>query len=189
MAHSKNNRAIKAVAAGALGIALLAGLGTTFAKWYEEQEIGSSDLKSGHLNLKVADAKWVDVNHGNATVDASTFKMVPGDKLRYTANVTPDLVGDNLKATLRVNTTGTVAGNLANIVKVKTVVGTGTDTEKTVTPADKTAIPVSVELEFPLTKDGKAPAQDKSNWWGSEGEDGAVKLSATKVELVQNDHP
>lgn len=164
-----NRRVVKAAAAGALGVALLAGLGTTFAKWYEEQTIGDADMQSGHLNLNVDGAQWVDVNNGNAEINADTFRMVPGDKLRYTADVTTDLAGDNLEATLRVNTDETVSGDLQDIVEVTATVGDGTDTERTVTPADNgTTIQVSVELEFPLTTDGQDPApdNDRSNWWG-----------------------
>ena len=182
----KPNRALKAAAAGAL----LAGLGTTFAKWYEELPIGDSSMQSGHLNLNVADAKWVDANNGDTVINEKTFRMVPGDKLRYTANVTPDLVGDNLVATLRVNTSETISGDLQDIVTVKTTVGDGTETDRTVTPDDNnTTIPVSVELEFPLTKDGNPPQDDKSNWWKDEGEDGTVNLASTKVELIQNNNP
>lgn len=183
-----NRRALKAAAAGALGVALLAGLGTTFAKWYEESSIGDSSLQSGHLNMTVDDAKWIDVKSGE-TIDEAQFKMVPGDTLLYTATVTPDLVGDNLVATLKVNTTDTVTGDLANIVEVTTVVGSGTATEQTVTPADNTPIDVSVELRFPLTDGGADPAADKSNWWGDRGEDGTVNLSEIKIELDQNDNP
>lgn len=183
-----NRRAAKAAAAGALGVALLAGLGTTFAKWYEEASIGESSLQSGHLNMTVDGAQWTDLNSGQ-TIDEAQFKMVPGDRLRYTANVTPDLEGDNLVATLKVNTTDTVTGDLANIVEVTTVVGTGTETEQTVRPGDTAAIPVSVELTFPLTADGEDPAEDKSNWWGDRGEDGTVNLSEIKIELDQNDNP
>lgn len=187
-----NRRAVKAAAAGALGVALLAGLGTTFAKWYEEQTIGDADMQSGHLNLNVDGAQWVDVNNGNAAINADTFRMVPGDKLRYTADVTTDLAGDNLEATLRVNTDETVSGDLQDIVEVTATAGDGTDTERTVTPADNgTTIQVSVELEFPLTTDGQDPApdNDRSNWWVNEGEDGTVNLSSTKVELIQNNNP
>ncbi|WP_420733084.1 alternate-type signal peptide domain-containing protein [Brevibacterium luteolum] len=183
-----NRRALKAAAAGALGVALLAGLGTTFAKWNEESSIGDSSLQSGHLNMTVDDAKWIDVKSGE-TIDEAQFKMVPGDTLLYTATVTPDLVGDNLVATLKVNTTDTVTGDLANIVEVTTVVGSGTATEQTVTPADNTPIDVSVELRFPLTDGGADPAADKSNWWGDRGEDGTVNLSEIKIELDQNNNP
>lgn len=186
-----NRRAVKAAAAGALGVALLAGLGTTFAKWYEEASIGDSSMQSGHLNMTVEDTQWVDLNSGQ-TIDEAQFKMVPGDKLRYTANITPDLVGDNLVATLKVNTDETVSGDLDGIVKVTTTVGEGNDTKRTVTPADNgKTIRVTVELEFPLTKDGQDPApdNDRSNWQIDRGEDGTVNLSSTKVELIQNNNP
>lgn len=186
--RTKNRRALKAVTASVLGIGLLAGAGTTFAKWYEEQSIGESSLTAGHLNISVENAEWKDVNK-NTTINAETFKMVPGDKLSYTANVTPDLVGDNLEATLKVNTAGTVTGDLAKIVKIKTTVNNGDTTEMTVTPANTTAIPVTVEIEFPLTTDGAKPLDDKSNWWKDQGEDKTVDLTAIKIELNQNDNP
>lgn len=178
----KPNRALKAAAAGALGVALLAGLGTTFAKWYEEMPIGDSSMQSGHLDMTVENARWIDVNHGNQPIDESTFRMVPGDKLQYTADVTPDLVGDNLVATLKVNTDETVSGDLAQIVNVTTTVGAGDETEMTVTPDNNTAIPVTVELEFPLM-------DREGNMWGQRGENGTVNLSSIKIELEQNDNP
>ncbi|MYM19468.1 alternate-type signal peptide domain-containing protein [Brevibacterium sp. 5221] len=184
----KNRRAAKAVAAAAVGIALLAGGATTFAKWYEEQEIGGGNLQSGHLNFTVANPKWVDSNHGDKTIDPTAFKMVPGDKVTYTATVTPDLVGDNLTATLKVNTANTVTGDLAKIVKVTTKVG-GEDAAKQVKSGDSTAVNVSAVIEFPLTTDGAKPADDKSNWWKSQGEDGSVNLKETKVELIQDNNP
>ena len=129
-----NRRAVKAAATGALGVALLAGLGTTFAKWYEEASIGESSLQSGHLNMSVSEAQWVDVNNGEAVISPESFRMVPGDKVRYTANVTPDLEGDNLSASLRVDTSGIATGDLTNYVEITTAVGTDGAPEMNVTP-------------------------------------------------------
>lgn len=185
---NSSRRALKAVAAGTLGLALLGGLGTTFAKWYEEESLNGS-LQTGHLNMTVEDGQWVDVNHKNKTITAEDFRMVPGDKIKYTAQVKPDLVGDNLSAQLSVNVGEAVLGELKDVVTVKTTVD-GEESPKTITSeAGKTTIPVTVELEFPLTKDGAKPDADKSNWWNDQGENKTVNLSGIEIELDQVDNP
>ncbi|QIN30282.1 alternate-type signal peptide domain-containing protein [Brevibacterium luteolum] len=181
-----NRRAVKAAAAGALGVALLAGLGTTFAKWFKEETIGGGDITAGHLNMNVADAKWTDVNN-DVVIDPKTFLMVPGDVVAYNATVTPDLVGDNLEATLKVDTGDALTGDLGEIVEVETVFGdgaTGDPGKMTVTPdMSGDPIKVSVTIEFPLNN------PDTGERWGDAGEDGTVNLQEITVELEQNDKP
>ncbi|MFB9775494.1 alternate-type signal peptide domain-containing protein [Brevibacterium otitidis] len=181
-----NRRALKAVAAGAAGVALLAGIGTTFAKWFEEETIGGGDITAGHLNMNVEGAEWTDVNN-NVAIDPETFRMVPGDKVAYSAKVTPDLVGDNLEATLKVDTGDALIGDLGKIVKVETVFGgapTGGPDEMTVTPdMSGNPIEVSVTITFPLNN------PDTGERWDDAGEDGTVDLQEITVELEQNNNP
>lgn len=92
-------KAIIAIAAGAI---LLLGGGTTLAYWSTTQTITGVDTTSGNLDFTpTSAATWELVSEGG-TVTApltATSRIVPGDFIRMTQDVTLALDGDNLFAT------------------------------------------------------------------------------------------
>lgn len=91
--------ATKALVAAGLGVVLLAGAGGTFALWSAEESVGTGTITDGELSLEVSDGSWTG-SDGEPITDISNYRMVPGDALRFQADVTPTIVGDNLQATL-----------------------------------------------------------------------------------------
>ncbi|WP_127131101.1 alternate-type signal peptide domain-containing protein [Georgenia sp. SYP-B2076] len=102
-ATKSSSKAVKAIAAGAVGIALLAAGGSSFASWNATQAVRSeSAISSGTLKLKDATA-GVWTNSVGATVEPSTYKVVPGDVLTFKQSVTIEAKGDLLNAALTTN--------------------------------------------------------------------------------------
>lgn len=131
--------AVKALAAGALGLLLLGGAGT-FALWSDEESIDAGDITDGELTLAVAGGAWTQ---GGDPVDIATFRMVPGDTITYQATVTPTIVGDNLSATL----TSTVPGG----GEFWTIAATLPDGTIALTEADSgVAVPVEIDVTLPV---------------------------------------
>jgi alternate signal-mediated exported protein len=92
----KNSTLIKGTAAIAVGAALLLGGGGTLAAWNAEVSANPGTIVSGDLNVTAATGVWTD--RTGATIDISTYKVVPGDKLTYTQVLTVKLVGDKMAA-------------------------------------------------------------------------------------------
>lgn len=199
----KNRRMWKAIGASVAAAALLVGGGTTFAKWYEEQNVAASNLATGELSMTTATgATWKDQT-GN-TIDPATYKMVPGDTVTYTGSTTITAVGDNLKAKL-VADVGTLAADDPELQKAlrenskTTVTGLadtdGTDGYTVVGQKGDTAndngkvVQVTVTVKWPKFKDGDTGSTN----WGSDtpvtgtgaGEKATINLSALKLTLEQ----
>ena len=78
---SRRRHTGKAVLAGVVAVGLLAAGGGTFSRWYEEQQITPDSVSSGELSLAALTTPvWTD-QHGK--IDPTTFKMVPGDTVRF----------------------------------------------------------------------------------------------------------
>ncbi|MBT2248137.1 alternate-type signal peptide domain-containing protein [Arthrobacter sp. BHU FT2] len=93
----KNSTLIKGTAAIAVGAALLLGGGGTLAAWNAADQAAPGTIVSGDLNVAAAAGKWTDRN-GTQIADINAYKVVPGDKLTYTQDLTVTLVGDKLAA-------------------------------------------------------------------------------------------
>lgn len=98
MSTSSPRHALKALAAAGLGVILLAGVGGTFALWSDDENLTTGTITNGELSLALTEGSWSQ--NGEPLTDLSSFRMVPGDELVLTAEVTPTIVGDNLVATL-----------------------------------------------------------------------------------------
>ena len=116
---------------GGATIALLAG-GSTFALWSAGDTFAGGSITAGDLNLvKTADTTFWDLSadradatatvtgtdgsqlgHALAPADASTWRIVPGDKVAASFSADITLEGDNLVARLAVD--GLDANALAN---------------------------------------------------------------------------
>ena len=119
------NKKTKGVLAGVAGIALLAG-GTTFATWSETLTQDGATITSGKLDITgVSTPVWYDVTAGRPdadattpvtgraghTIDAATWRTVPGDSAEATYSFDVALEGDNLAAQLDVSNLRVVAAN------------------------------------------------------------------------------
>lgn len=97
------------LAAVAAVLLLLGGLGT-FALWSDDETTDSGDIQTGTLDLSAVNTgQWQDISTpaSPVTIDPATFRMVPGDVLRYTASYRVEAVGDNLTARITTTNQGT----------------------------------------------------------------------------------
>lgn len=139
-ASRSRSSAVKALAAGAVGLLLLGGGAGTFALWSDEESIDAGDITDGELALAVGEGTW---SLGGDPVDIATFRMVPGDTLSYQATVTPTIVGDTLSATL----TSTVPGG----GEFWTIEANLPDGTTALTEADSgVAVPVEIDVTLPI---------------------------------------
>jgi alternate signal-mediated exported protein len=105
----KNSTLIKGTAAIAVGAALLLGGGGTLAAWNAEASAAPGTIVSGDLNVvKSAAGVWKD--RAGSTIDISTYKVVPGDKLTFTQDVDVTLAGDKMAATIVAEGIGSASG-------------------------------------------------------------------------------
>lgn len=108
------------IAAGAtavgVGVVLLMNGGASLAGWEKTVTGDGVTLSSGTFDLQQAKSiVWADVSadQTEATIDPTTYLMVPGDHLRGVQDFTVDLKGDNLKADLTAGITG-MTGSLVD---------------------------------------------------------------------------
>lgn len=86
--------------------ALLAG--GSFALWNDTANVTGETITTGNLKLDMdTSSAWKDISAGEAsarTISTDTFRLVPGDSLRRTFDITAVLDGDNLSANMVINT-------------------------------------------------------------------------------------
>ena len=183
----KNNKVVKGIVAGALGLSLLIG-GGTFAVWYDSQSVTTGSVNSGSLAFKIGTQTW---KSGATPISIDAYKVVPGDVLTLTSNIAITAQGTNLKATLNANTAGLIGdAQLRNALTIGLdVTGLTTAASKgavEVTSADngKTAVAV-LTIAFPSVTSGTL-GTDRANWWGSTAQNQKLDLSSIKFELTQH---
>ena len=189
-ATPKKSHAKRGAIAAGLGLALLTGVGGTFAYWSQSTNVGSGDITAGNLSLAVSGDAWYDctANGTSAATDTTTspvglsgcsqiiditaFRIVPGDKLKYVATTTPTLVGNNIKADLTATIPATGSGtDLAKWITIGAgFVGTHTSLTQADSGTAKTAI---VALQLPSTVSNQ------------DGVTTSVSLTNFKLNLVQ----
>ncbi|HNO40293.1 MAG TPA: alternate-type signal peptide domain-containing protein [Marmoricola sp.] len=186
----KKSQAKRGVVAAGLGLALMTGVGGTFAYWQQSTDMGTGNITAGNLSLSVSGAAWYDCTaNGTAAAtdtttspvgltgcssisDITTFRMVPGDKLKYVASATPTLVGDNIKADLTATVPATGSGSdLAHWLTI----GAGlSGTTSSLTEADSgVAHTAIVSVQLPSTVSNQ------------DGTTTSVSLTSFKLNLVQ----
>ncbi|EGD54972.1 alternate-type signal peptide domain-containing protein [Gordonia neofelifaecis] len=124
------NKVTKGALAAAAGAAILAGGAGTMAAWNSTVNgTGGGTISAGSLNVTQQEGtgvwKWVGGSKNNQAVDFANDKIVPGDKIAYTATYDVQLVGTNLKADLVPTLAGVGSGTLAGLLQVDT---SGNDT-------------------------------------------------------------
>ncbi|MET4782604.1 alternate-type signal peptide domain-containing protein [Glaciihabitans sp. UYNi722] len=189
------NKLVKGAIAGAAGIALLLGGAGTFALWNSSASVAGGTIVAG--NLVVADpgpaGVWT-VNGGTTPVTLSSYRVVPGDVLKFTKTVNVTASGDSLVATLGLGTasiTPTAAGNAADVALANylnanavlaasgaSITGTGPYTV-TAGASGIVAQPVVVTATITFPKSVTAGAENAAK-------SGSVSLAGLTVTLTQN---
>lgn len=124
-APRSSKKATKAIVATALGVALLAAGGGTFANWSDTQDYDATSISSGRLELANEGGVWT--NSRGTVIDPAAYAVVPGEVLTFSDTVTITAEGDILAATLTTNF------------------------DRIVTPPAETATPADIELANALT--------------------------------------
>ncbi|MCC3292061.1 MULTISPECIES: alternate-type signal peptide domain-containing protein [unclassified Arthrobacter] len=84
-----------------IGSAMLLGGGGTLAVWNDSEKANAGTIVSGDLDVTAAAGKWT--NKAGTEIDITKYKVVPGDELTFTQDVSLQLDGDQMKATLVIN--------------------------------------------------------------------------------------
>ena len=164
----KNSTLVKGTAAIAVGAALLLGGGGTLANWNAAASTNPGTIVAGDLNVvKNAAGVWKD--RSGTTIDISTYRVVPGDKLTFTQDLTVTLVGNKMAA--NVATTGITATNgftPANVsVSAPALTVGGTDVANPLKPtpsaADQT-VTATITFEFLSSTTGRADTTASYNF-------------------------
>ncbi|TQL47640.1 alternate signal-mediated exported protein [Homoserinimonas aerilata] len=147
------NKLVKGSIAGAAGIALLLGGAGTLAYWNDSQTLASAgSISSGQLDITAATGSW----------DKTIAKIVPGDSLTYTGNLSLAVAGDNLKFSVSDNVATLVsAGSITGATVTPTVVvQNASQVVQTPTagvyklPAGTYTIKATVAVDFPTSVSG-----------------------------------
>lgn len=154
----KNSTLIKGTAAIAVGAALLLGGGGTLANWNAEATAAPGTIVSGDLNVaKTAAGVWKD-RAGAVISDISTYKVVPGDKLTFTQDLTVTLVGNKMAANVTTTgitpTNGFTTGNVSVSAPVLTQGSAAVANPLTPTGSAQT-VTATITFEFLSTTTGR----------------------------------
>jgi alternate signal-mediated exported protein len=177
------NKLTKGAIAGAAGIALLLGGAGSFALWNANTTASAGTITSGTLALvsNSTDANGAWSNAKGSIASIATYKAVPGDVLTFTKKVDITAIGDNLDATLAVDsatikpasstnaadvalqsamTTGSnLSVTIASLPTGITAI-TGTNTFKVTGATQTKTVSVTVTLTFPQGTAGDNTTQN-----------------------------
>ena len=162
----KNSTLVKGTAAIAVGAALLLGGGGSLANWNAEASAAPGTIVAGDLNVaKTAAGVWKD--RAGTTIDINTYKVVPGDKLTFTQDLTVTLVGNKMAAD--VSTTGISATNgftPANVsVSAPALTLGGTAVANPLKPTGSAqTVTATITFEFLSTTTGRADTTASYNF-------------------------
>ena len=162
----KNSTLVKGTAAIAVGAALLLGGGGTLANWNAEATAAPGIIISGDLNVaKTAAGVWKD--RAGATIDINTYKVVPGDKLTFTQDLTVTLVGDKMAANVATTgitaTNGFTSANVSVSAPALTVGGTAVANPLKPTGSAQT-VTATITFEFLSSTTGRADTTASYNF-------------------------
>jgi alternate signal-mediated exported protein len=160
----KNSALIKGTAAIAVGAALLLGGGGTLASWNASASGAPGTVVAGDLNVTAATGVWTD--RAGATIDISTYKVVPGDKLTYTQALNVTLTGNKMAANITATGTGAVDGFTSGSVTVSEPVLTAGSPSAVVTnplTSSKT-VTATITFEFLSTTAGRTDVTKTYNF-------------------------
>jgi len=164
------NKLVKGSIAAAAGIALLMGGAGSLAYWNDSATVNAGTVTSGVL----------DVNTGTAgSWSPSIAKIVPGDTVTYTQQLTLVATGDNLKATVSSNI-GTITNNITGSTATSTFV------VKT-SPGGVVVVPAAgvYTLNGTYTVDVTITVAFSSTTANQVGQNASVNLSTLAVTVTQ----
>ncbi len=166
------NKLAQASVAGAAGIALLLGGAGTFALWNAQAEVADTSIASGSLSIEAGD---VSAAFADGTPFTSGTRIVPGDTITITQDVTIDANGDTLLVKLGVDT-----GSIPNIPGVNLAVSAltadgvfGGDLNRMTAAEAETIESVVITGTFP------------ASLTGSDGQNMTINLTGMAVTLTQ----
>jgi len=173
----KNSTLVKGTAAIAVGAALLLGGGGTLANWNAEATAAPGTIVSGDLNVvKAVNGVWKD-RAGTVIPDITAYKVVPGDKLTFTQDLTVTLVGNKMAANVATTgisaTNGFTPANVSVSAPALTVGGTAVSNPLKPTGSDQT-VTATITFEFLSTTTGRADTTASYNF-------GSVAFQLTQV--------
>lgn len=169
------NKLTKGAIAGAAGIALLLGGAGSFALWNGTASASAGSIQSGSLSLTAAtDGVWTNITGSTpATIsNIGTFRIVPGDHLKFTQTLNIAGTGDDLAASL----TSTLGSGTNAITGLNTglTLAKGTDaggiltvgspaTTVTISKAGTASVVATIDVNFPSgSTGGQASTADLS---------------------------
>lgn len=163
----KNSTLVKGTAAIAVGAALLLGGGGTLANWNAEATAAPGTIVSGDLNVvKSANGVWKD-RVGTVIPDITAYKVVPGDKLTFTQDLTVTLVGNKMAANVATTgisaTNGFTPANVSVSAPALTVGGTAVANPLKPTGSDQT-VTATITFEFLSSTTGRADTTASYNF-------------------------
>ncbi|MDQ0866562.1 alternate-type signal peptide domain-containing protein [Arthrobacter globiformis] len=158
----KNSALIKGTAAIAVGAALLLGGGGTLASWNASDTQTPGTVIAGDLNVAAAPGVWKD--RTGATINISTYKVVPGDKLTYTQALTVTLTGDKMAANITTSGTGAADGFTAGNVVVTGPALTIGSTPVTNPLTSSGTVTATITFEFLSTTTGRSDVTKTYNF-------------------------
>ena len=164
------NKLVKGSIAAAAGIALLMGGAGSLAYWNDSATVNAGTVTSGVL----------DVNTGTpGSWSPSIAKIVPGDTVTYTQQLSLTATGDNLKATVTSNI-GTITNNITGSTATSTFV------VKT-SPGGVVVNPTSgvYSLNGTYTVDVTITVAFSSSTANQVGQNASVNLSTLAVTVTQ----
>ncbi len=163
----KNSTLIKGTAAIAVGAALLLGGGGSLANWNAEATTAPGTISSGDLNVaKTVAGVWKD-RAGTVIADINAYKVVPGDKLTFTQDLTVTLIGNKMAAnvsTTGINATnGFTTGNVSVSAPALTVGTTPVANPLTPTGSAQT-VTATITFDFLATTNGRDGVNSSYNF-------------------------
>ncbi|WP_285248515.1 alternate-type signal peptide domain-containing protein [Pseudarthrobacter sp. efr-133-R2A-89] len=163
----KNSTLVKGTAAIAVGAALLLGGGGTLANWNAEATAAPGTIVSGDLNVvKAVNGVWKD-RAGTVIPDISAYKVVPGDKLTFTQDLTVTLVGNKMAANVTTTgisaTNGFTPANVSVSAPALTVGSTAVANPLVPTGSDQT-VTATITFEFLSSTTGRADTTKSYNF-------------------------
>ncbi len=140
-----------AIAAGGAAVLLMGGAGT-LAYWNATDTVAGTSISSGHLTLDATACKGTTgwKLDGNVAFDPTTDKLVPGDTLTKTCDVTVDVQGTHLKKVDIAATTpaGALSAPWDELSVVATVSGSPTGQSGLAVNQGPNTVPVSIAVTW-----------------------------------------
>lgn len=204
---SRNTRAALAITAA---VALLAGSGASFARWYDEKALSDANVTTGVLSIEQTPGSesWLinppdsdDTADATVPFDPANDKIVPGDVVTYSSTFTLHLEGKNLRASAALLPEGldtSVDGlsvssefdcGSANLAALTQADNGATCTAKATIVYEQGSKDNSTSA-FPELRGNSTKEPHSEGWAKAPAEQGvAVEITGFKVVLEQNLRP